>query len=46
MYMSALRHEYSHYLEAKVKGFPSASESYKDWKGRQMQRVSRSMVMR
>ncbi|GIO86170.1 hypothetical protein J25TS5_31020 [Paenibacillus faecis] len=32
--MSALRHEYSHFLEAKAKGFPSAAESYQDWEGR------------
>ena len=32
--MSALRHEYSNFLEAKKKGFPSAAESYQDWEGR------------
>src|SRR5690606_9969780 len=32
--MSALRHEYSHYVEAKSNGFPSAAESYQDWEGR------------
>ncbi|NOV01566.1 hypothetical protein [Paenibacillus planticolens] len=32
--MSALRHEYSHFLEAQKKGFPSAAESYQDWEGR------------
>ena len=31
---SALQHEYSHYLEAKSKGFPSAAEVYQDWEGR------------
>ncbi|WP_177206973.1 hypothetical protein [Bacillus sp. 491mf] len=28
--MSALRHEYSHFLEAKANGFPSAAESYQN----------------
>ncbi|MDQ6423115.1 hypothetical protein RB620_27160 [Paenibacillus sp. LHD-117] len=32
--MSALRHEYSHFLEAKTKNFPSAAESYRDWEAR------------
>lgn len=32
--MSALRHEYSHFLEAKSNGFPSVAESYQDWEGR------------
>ncbi|MFJ6267106.1 hypothetical protein ACIQGW_19285 [Lysinibacillus xylanilyticus] len=32
--MSALRHEYSHFLEAKSNGFPSAAESYQNWKAR------------
>ncbi|MFG0217134.1 hypothetical protein ACFU8X_29180 [Brevibacillus porteri] len=32
--MSALRHEYSHFLEAKANGFPSAAESYQNWEGR------------
>lgn len=32
--MSALRHEYSHFLEAKANGFPSAAESYQNWEAR------------
>lgn len=32
--MSALKHEYSHFLEAKANGFPSAAESYQNWEGR------------
>jgi hypothetical protein len=32
--MSALRHEYSHFIEAKANGFPSAAQSYQDWEGR------------
>ncbi|MCM3175023.1 WXG100 family type VII secretion target [Paenibacillus sp. MER 99-2] len=32
--MSSLRHEYSHYVEAKSNGFPSAAESYQNWEGR------------
>jgi|GEM_PF-1431969 len=32
--MSALRHEYSHFLEAKSNGFPSAAESYQNWEAR------------
>lgn len=31
---SAIQHEYSHYLEAKSKGFPLAAEPYQDWEGR------------
>lgn len=32
--MSALRQEYSHFLEAKANGFPSAAESYQNWEAR------------
>lgn len=32
--MSALRHEYNHFLEAKANGYPSAAECYQNWEAR------------
>lgn len=32
--ISALMHEYTHFLEAKSNGYPSAAEAYMDWQKR------------
>ncbi|MBD5134348.1 MAG: RHS repeat-associated core domain-containing protein [Lachnospiraceae bacterium] len=32
--MSALKHEHSHFVEAKLNGFPSAAEAYQNWEAR------------